>query len=391
MRRILLVDDVEENLYMLQSLFSANDFSVYRASDGKEALELAVSYKPDVIISDILMPVMDGFSFCRALKKHAELKEIPFIFYTATYTDQRDEKLGLSLGADRFLIKPTDPERLLHIVEEVLDEHNDGRPTTSKKQPAEKEYLKVYNATLIRKLEDKLEELRRTNAALSGEVLVRKRAEEQAEAALQEKEVLLKEVYHRTKNNMQVIIGLLDLQSRKTGGEETLRVLRDMGSRIYSMSLVHDLLYRSKNLADIHLDDYLKRLGNSLISIYQNEKTDVLLEVDSVSVPINLQFAVPLGLVINEVISNSLKYAFHEQPEGTISIKAMAYGENGIDLTICDNGIGLKEDVDIDTLDTLGMRLIKEIVEDQLLGDLDLSYEPGLCYTISVPNVALEE
>ncbi len=163
MKRILLVDDIEENLYMLQSLFSATGYSVYRAVDGKEALELVRDVHPDIIVSDILMPVMDGFSFCRELKKDKTLKDIPFIFYTATYTDRQDEKLALSLGADRFLIKPTDPDRLLQIVEEVMEEHEEGREVTPKSQTSDKEYLKVYNATLIRKLEDKLEELKRTN------------------------------------------------------------------------------------------------------------------------------------------------------------------------------------------------------------------------------------
>lgn len=391
MKRILLVDDIEENLYMLQSLFSATGYSVYRAVDGKEALELVRDVHPDIIVSDILMPVMDGFSFCRELKKDKTLKDIPFIFYTATYTDRQDEKLALSLGADRFLIKPTDPDRLLQIVEEVMEEHEEGREVTPKSQTSDKEYLKVYNATLIRKLEDKLEELKRTNQALAGEVLVRKRAEEFSDASAKEKDVLLKEVYHRTKNNMQVIIGLLDLQSRKTQSDETLRVLKDMSSRIYSMSLVHDLLYRSQNLAEIKLNTYLSKLAHSLIAIYENEKMEIDLKVDAVTVPINLQFAVPLGLVINEIISNSLKHAFPNQSHGTIRIEANGFGKNGIDLTISDDGIGLPDNIDMDHQDTLGMRLIKEVVEDQLLGDVDFTCDKGLCYTISIPSVSLED
>ena len=391
MRRILLVDDIEENLYMLQSLFSAGDFSVYRAKDGKEAFELALNFNPHLIISDILMPVMDGFSLCRELKQSARLKNIPFIFYTATYTDRKDEELALSLGADRFLVKPIEPERLLAIVDEVLDEHAEGRALPAKGQPTEKDYLKIYNSRLIHKLEDKLDELKKANSSLAAEISVRKNAEERAEASLQEKEILLKEVYHRTKNNMQVIIGLLDLQTRKTRSEETLRILRDMSSRIYSMSLVHDLLYRSKNLAEIRLDVYLTKLAESLISIYETEEIEVELHVESVAVPINLQFAVPLGLVINEIISNSLKYAFPSRKQGTITIKADAYGENGIDLKIGDNGIGLPRGLDVDALETLGMRLIQEVVEDQLLGDLDKDSSNGLNYTISIPNISLDE
>lgn len=391
MKRILLVDDIEENLYMLQSLFTGHDFSVYRAKDGEEALSHAVDFQPDVIISDILMPVMDGFTFCREIKKDPDLKAIPFIFYTATYTDRRDEKLALSLGADRFLVKPMDPDRLLQIVDEVMDEHQEGREVTPKKQPAEKDYLKLYNASLIKKLEDKLDELKHTNATLADEIMIRKRAEERAEASLHEKEVLLKEVYHRTKNNMQVIIGLLDLQARKTEKPETGQVLRDMGSRIYSMSLVHDLLYRSSSLADIKLNTYLNKLVYNLIAIYENESVEVDLRIDSVDVPINLQFAVPLGLVINEIISNSLKHGFLGRNEGTVSITAGAYEENGIDLRISDDGVGFPKGLDLSSTTTLGVRLIQEVVEDQLLGDLDVSSENGVQYTISIPNVTLED
>jgi len=116
MSTLLIVDDNQQNLYLLQVLLSANGFQVELASNGAEALELARCMPPDMIISDILMPVMDGFALCRAWKEDEGLKNIPFVFYTATYTDHRDEDFALSLGADRFIVKPSEPDMFMAIV-----------------------------------------------------------------------------------------------------------------------------------------------------------------------------------------------------------------------------------------------------------------------------------
>ncbi len=190
--KILIVDDKEENTYLLETLIKGNGFNTITAKNGAEGLKLALKEKPQLIISDILMPVMDGFTFCREVKKDKYLCKIPFIFYTATYTSSKDEEFALSLGADRFILKPQDPDIFIKIVEELLEDVKGKRiqPSASEILP-EDIILEKYNSALIRKLEDKMtqaeeteKKLRKINSELERVIEKHK----QTEAALGESE-----------------------------------------------------------------------------------------------------------------------------------------------------------------------------------------------------------
>ncbi len=165
---ILIVDDKAENRYLLEVILKGHGYNVQSAENGVEALKLARQIPPGMIIADVLMPVMDGFTLCRLCKQDPLLKDIPFVFYTATYTDPRDEEFGLNLGANQFIIKPMEPVRFMHIIEEVLAKYNAGKLERKPAQEVVKEefYLKEYNETLIRKLESKMAALERANFAL---------------------------------------------------------------------------------------------------------------------------------------------------------------------------------------------------------------------------------
>ncbi len=191
MTKLLIVDDNEQNLYMLQVLLTGHGYGVVSAGDGAEALEKARRDPPDVIIADILMPVMDGFTLCREWKKDSQLQGIPFVFYTATYTDPKDEEFALSLGAERFIVKPVKPDVFVEMLQEVIEEHEAGRLVAPRQPVAEEAvYFKEYNETLIRKLEDKMLQLEEANRALERDIGERKRAEE----ALRESEETLKAI-----------------------------------------------------------------------------------------------------------------------------------------------------------------------------------------------------
>ncbi len=177
--RILSADDKAENLYMLEALLRGHGHEVDSASDGLEALRLAQSGAYDFIVSDILMPRMDGFQLCRELKKDPRLRGIPFVFYTATYTDPKDAAFALSLGADRFLIKPMEPDQFLAATAAVMAEaaHRTPQSASSEDHVPEDEsiYLKEYNARLVSKLEKKMLDLEAANRALREDVAARER------------------------------------------------------------------------------------------------------------------------------------------------------------------------------------------------------------------------
>ncbi|MBN1690682.1 MAG: PAS domain S-box protein [Dehalococcoidia bacterium] len=160
MTRLLIADDNAQNLYLLETILKSQGYEVISAGNGAEALESALKHLPDIIVTDILMPVMDGFELCRRWRAHELLSQIPFIFYTATYTDLKDENFALSLGADRFVIKPQQPEMLVKIIREVLNKPRKVKQVSLKKSPEkETEELQQYNEVLFRKLEKKVKQL----------------------------------------------------------------------------------------------------------------------------------------------------------------------------------------------------------------------------------------
>ncbi|MDB5989282.1 MAG: domain S-box/diguanylate cyclase protein [Herbaspirillum sp.] len=157
MTRVLVVDDVDQNRYLLRVLLEGNNYQVDCARDGAEALVMAETKVPDLLITDILMPVMDGFSLCRHWKHHERLKHVPLIFYTATYTDSNDEAYANSLGADAFVVKPADPVELLNTIRNIL--RNRDNVALPAPVPNEAIVLKQYNSVLIHKLERKVDQL----------------------------------------------------------------------------------------------------------------------------------------------------------------------------------------------------------------------------------------
>lgn len=182
MKRVLVVDDIEENLYYLQALLSGHGFEVVVARHGAEALTVARLHPPDLVVSDLLMPVMDGYTLLRHWKYDKQLRQIPFVVYTATYTEPEDEQLALSLGADAFILKPSEPEEFMARLLEVESRADRGsQPAPAQPSEDPESLLKIYSETLIRKLEDKMLQLEEANRELQLDIARRKQAEDKLE------------------------------------------------------------------------------------------------------------------------------------------------------------------------------------------------------------------
>jgi PAS domain S-box-containing protein len=633
--KILVVDDNSKNLYMLEVLLKGAGYEVVTAKNGIEALEKLHASQFDGIVSDILMPLMDGFRLIRECKKDPVLRQIPFIFYTATYTEKKDEEFGLSLGAIRYIIKPAEPEELRRQIHEAFIEHARS-PRDFMRQPVPDEIIfnREYTLRVGAKLEKKEQALQeseekyrllyensmdailltsadgsvqaanpaacamfqqteeeiiksgragvidttepRLSAALEewdrtgrfkgeltfirkdgtrffGEisssiftdrtgqkrtsmiirdVTERKKAEEairesevrfrslfngaaegilvadigtkkflyanpaicsmlgyseheihtrgledihpkedldhvmgefmaqgrgekilaenipvlrkdktvfyadikttrilidgrmcnvgffsditerknvqerlkkfneelekqvaerteQLNKSLHEKEILLKEIHHRVKNNLQIVASLLNLQSRQISDPETLTMIRESQNRVRAMALVHERLYRSKDISSVDLLDYVRFMGDSLFRFYGITPATVRFEINISDIQVDINHAIPLGLIINELLSNSLKYAFPAGRKGMITVTGKK--DDGTTCIIMqDDGVGIPESLDWKNTGSLGLRLVYNLTE-QLEGTIELDRAGGTKFTITIPAETIKQ
>ena len=216
------------------------------------------------------------------------------------------------------------------------------------------------------------------------DVTERKQAETAMNESLVEKETLLKEVHHRVKNNMQVISSLLRMQAGKVKDKDVLAMLKDSQNRIQSMALVYNKLYQSQNLASINMADYIKELTTGLIKSYTTSPSRVTASIDPSDVSLGIDMAIPCVLVINELVINSLKYAFPENRTGQIAISLKEDGNQELELVVSDNGVGIPEGINLANTSTLGLKLVTNLVENQLDGKIELDRTQGTTFKITI-------
>lgn len=200
--------------------------------------------------------------------------------------------------------------------------------------------------------------------------------EEKVRTSLREKEALLKEIHHRVKNNLQVVSSLLGLQARGIADEQMKRKFQESQDRVHSMALLHEALYQSENLSAVDFPDYIRQLAAHLFHSYGVGPERIHLRTDLDKLYLNLDAAVPCGLIINELLSNSLKYAFPDGREGEIRIELHEHAGGVARLIVADNGVGLRSDVDLATARSLGLRLVRSLSE-QLGGNIEVVSHGG--------------
>jgi two-component sensor histidine kinase len=207
------------------------------------------------------------------------------------------------------------------------------------------------------------------------DITERKEAEQQIKQSLREKEALLKEVHHRVKNNLAVVSSLLSLEARKIKDTTVRALFEESRQRVKSMALVHEKLYQTEDLSSINFEDYITSIVSEIISLYHIDTSAITTEINIEDIKLDLESAVPCGLIINELLTNAFKYAFPENRRGVLSVH-FTKTDDTCTLAIKDNGVGLPKGFDYKEASTLGLQLVS-ILTEQLGGTLQLKSDKG--------------
>ena len=333
---ILLVDDDSRNLDVLESILSCADHRLFRARTADEALLALIAEEFAVIVLDVRMPDVSGYELAQLIKQRKRTQHIPILFLTAYYREDGDVLQGYGAGAVDYLSKPVNPLILKSKVAVFVDLFRKTRA------------LATMNRAMEVEIEERLKQLK---------------------ASLHEKDILLKEVHHRVKNNLQVISSLIDLQAERLTDPSTQTLFRDTRDRVRSMALVHEKLYQSADLAHTELGAYIRNVMNELFLAHGevSSKVSLQLELEPVFLPVDM--AIPCGLILNELATNSLKHAFVGRDRGTIDIHLSTVGNASVRLLFRDDGWGLPAGLDLQAAESLGLRLIR-MLSKQLRGEV---------------------
>ncbi|MBD2346449.1 PAS domain S-box protein [Anabaena subtropica] len=218
--------------------------------------------------------------------------------------------------------------------------------------------------------------------AVQQDITEQKQAEEKIKASLKEKEVLLKEIHHRVKNNLGIVSSLLQMQCRRTQDSQATAILRDSQNRIASIALVHEKLYRSNDLANIDFAEYIPDLTTHLFDSYNVSSNCIRLNIQVDDASLDIETAIPCGLIINELVSNALKYAFPDNCQGEVQVRLFQQNDQTLTLIVRDNGIGLPTEFDSKKAKTLGITLVQGLVK-QLRGQLEIQSQSGTEFKIT--------
>jgi len=352
---VLIVEDDFLVCEMIQGVLEDTGYVVVgTAVDGQQAIEMTRSIRPDVVLMDIGLPDVDGIQATRHIYESCPT---PVVILTAYDAPEIVAQVS-EAGAGAYLVKPS----------------------------TAREMERAITITMARF--DDMMELRRLNAELQVEIAERIQAEEQIKASLEEKEVLLQEIQHRVRNNLQFIHNLLDLQTGYIEDKKAIEVFRESQKRIHAIALVHDQLCQSKDLGKINLADYIQNLADDLFLSYNAGAMGITLKTNLSDVNVNANTALSCGLIVNELVSNGLKHAFTDKRRrpGEICIESHSVNDGRkLDILVKDNGIGLPPDRKLRKKKSFGLELVNMLVH-QLKGTIEIDRSNGATFTITLPD-----
>ena len=243
--------------------------------------------------------------------------------------------------------------------------------------------LQESRTELERRVAERTEKLSWSNKFLKKQITERIRAEQELTRSLQEKELLIKEIHHRVKNNLQIISSLLDMRSMRSSDREACKILEDAQAKIYNMALIHTQLYQRQPFDQINMERHVEDLFSYLSEVYAHMKNVVVPIIDCSDVCLSVTQAIPCAVIINELVSNAFKHAFNKMQKGKIEIYMKNFDDNRVLIRIKDNGIGITNEIDIQKLDSLGLKLVANLVQIQLKGKMQIQCNKGTEVTIS--------
>lgn len=333
--KVLILEDVEFDAELMEYEMRREDlkFISRRVETEKDFIKELDDLNPDVILVDHSLPHFDGVSALEITKKISP--STPFIFVSGKIGDEFAVDM-LKKGATDYVFK-NNLSKLVPAIKRAITERNE------------------------------LEELKRSKNELQN--------------ALKEKEMLLKEVHHRVKNNLMIISNLLELQSYYIQDKADLDVFRESKTRADSMALIHERLYQSTDLKSIDIGDYIRNLAADIFDTYVIDPDQINLMVNVEDIRLDTNTAIPLGLIINELLTNCLKYAFPDDKKGTITIMLNKNDDKFI-LIIKDDGIGFPSNLNYKNTDSLGLELVNSLTK-QIDGNIELNSADGTEFRIT--------
>ena len=384
--KILILEDVAFDAELIEYELRREGIKfLSRRVETKESFisELEV-LRPDLILADHSLPKFDGLS---ALKiANSECPYIPFLFVSGKIGEEFAVN-ALKEGATDYIFK-NNLSKLVPAIQRALKECHE-KIEREKAQNA----LKKAHFELEQQVLERTKALSRVNDELRAEMDERERIENKLKKSLEEKEILLKEIHHRVKNNLQIISSLLNLQSRYINDEEMLDIYKESQNRVKSMAIIHEKLYQSEDLARIDFGDYVKSLVLDLFHSYGVDNIEPDISIRDVLLDINT--AIPCGLIVNELVTNSIKHGFlasrtrdnSQSFDKRDKIAVNITKENEIyTMSVYDNGIGFPDNLDFRHTDSLGMQLVISLTS-QLRGTVELERNNGTLFRIVFKEV----